>query len=431
VAASTASETTAFLAVVRSGADALCRLAVAGRWTDEAAEGLAAAAAAAGRVELETARAELCSRALSGARLQTLPPQLAAEALVRILAALAPARGVSLWVPGDPSGAAQACSAGDPGEAGRVRAAATAALAEARSADASGNLLALPVLSWERPAAALVIHVLKGRRALATELGGDAAGALSVVLEREALLARGREREGVLVEASERRLARLAFDIHDGPLQTVAALGLELGLLGSEPGRTARRDRAPRIGQLHERVAALETELRELTHTLEPTTIARRPLAATLERQIASFAAQHGVAARLDAPGDLTGLSPSQRIALVRIVHEALTNARDHGGASEIHVELRADRRGVRACVTDNGCGFDVGRTLPAAARKGRLGLVGMSERVRLLGGRLDVESRTGGPTTITASLPRWSPIAAAAGDGAAGLPARPVPLQT
>lgn len=428
MAASTTRETTALLAAVRSGANALGRLAVDGGWTDEAAEEIAAAAAAAGRVELETARAELCSRALGDARLQTLPPQLAAEALVRILAALAPVRGVALWVPGDASGVLEACSAGDLGEAGSVREAAEQALAGAGSVEGPGDLLALAVRSWERPAAALVVRVAYGRRELATELAGDAALGLSVVLEREALLARGRERERVLVEASERRLARLAFDIHDGPLQTVASLGLELGLLGSELGHGVEPGRAPRIAELHERVAALETELRELTHTLEPTTIARRPLAATLERHIASFAAQHGVAARLDSSGDLTGLSPSQRIALVRVVHEALTNARDHGGASEIHVELRADRRGVRVRVTDDGCGFDVGRTLPAAARKGRLGLVGMSERVRLLGGRLAVESRAGGPTTITASLPQWSPVGASAADGAAGSLAGRVP---
>jgi signal transduction histidine kinase len=94
-------------------------------------------------------------------------------------------------------------------------------------------------------------------------------------------------------------------------------------------------------------------------------------------------------------------------------------------------VEVRTDRRGVHASVVDNGCGFDVGQTLPAAARKGRLGLVGMSERVRLLGGRLDVESRVGGPTTITASLPWWNPVADAAEDGAVSSLSLPVAAVT
>jgi signal transduction histidine kinase len=63
--------------------------------------------------------------------------------------------------------------------------------------------------------------------------------------------------------------------------------------------------------------------------------------------------------------------------------------------------------------VTDNGRGFDVERTLVQAARKGRLGLVGMSERVRLLGGRFDLQSSLGGPTTISAIIPRWRPMEA------------------
>jgi signal transduction histidine kinase len=429
VAASTACETTALLAAVRSGADALCRLAAERDWASEEAEALAAAAARAGRVDLDVARAALCSRTLGDARLQTLPPRIAAEALVRVFVALAPVHGASLWVSESPSPSSCAFALGEGGVDGCARAA-EAALGGRRPA-AVGDLLALPVRCWQTPAAALVVRADAAHRSVVTELADDAVAALAAVLEREALLERGRERERLLVESSERRLARLAFDIHDGPLQTVAALGLELGLLGSGPRQAEAFQGAARVRELQERVAVLEAELRELTHTLEPTTIARRPLAATLADQVAAFGTQHGVAARLAAAGDLTGLSPSQRIALVRVVNEALTNARDHGGATEIHVEVRTDRRGVHASVVDNGCGFEVGQTLPAAARKGRLGLVGMSERVRLLGGRLDVESRAGGPTTITASLPWWNPVADAAEDGAVSPLSLPVAAVT
>jgi hypothetical protein len=59
--------------------------------------------------------------------------------------------------------------------------------------------------------------------------------------------------------------------------------------------------------------------------------------------------------------------------------------------------------------VTDDGAGFNVERTLVRAARSGRLGLVGMAERVRLLGGVFDIDSAPGAGTTISVSLPRWS----------------------
>ena len=399
----TEGNTARLLAAIRSGADALYRLACAERWAERAADDLAAEIASDGEVAEPVVRQELCSRALADPRLPALPPRLAAEAVVRLLGILGQVGGASVWMPDGDGGSVRVCAEGD--EPASVRAAAEAVLAGAAS-DA-GDLLALSIRLWRRPAAALVLVVRADEQRQLMDTVADAAVVLALVLERDALLDRNQKRERELVEAGERRLARLAFDIHDGPLQVVSALGLELGLLASEdPAKPVDR-----IRELHERVAALETELRELTHTLEPTSIARRPLAATLGRQADSFGRQHGVVVHLETSGDHAGLTPSQRIALVRVVHEALTNARDHGGATEVRVSVAAGRDGVTARVTDNGCGFDVASSLSAAARRGRLGLVGMSERMRLLGGHLDVESRPGGPTTITASLPHWSPL--------------------
>ena len=67
-------------------------------------------------------------------------------------------------------------------------------------------------------------------------------------------------------------------------------------------------------------------------------------------------------------------------------------------------------RTGLRLLLERNG--FEVAKTLITAAKRGRLGLVGMGERVRLLGGRFDVDSRPGGPTTLRLVLPRWRPVA-------------------
>jgi len=417
VATAAASEATALFAALRSGADALCRLAEEGSWTDEAARVLADEVSSVVGLDRGLVRAELCSRALGDARVPTLPPALAVETVVRLLAALAPVRGVSLWASGDDC----LCAAGTPS----AEAPSLAAAALAGRGGGQGDALTTPVRSRGRTAAVLVLDTAPGAHPLCRALAAEAAGVLALVLEREALLERNRERERSLVEASERRLARLAFDIHDGPIQIVAALGLELRLLGDDGSDAPGRDRALR--ELNERLAALEAELRELTQTLEPTSIARRPLDASLAGQAEAFGRQHGITVSVETVGDLEGLTPSQRIALVRVVHEALTNARDHGGATDVRVSVRGDRRGVTAQVTDNGCGFDVASALPSAARKGRLGLVGMSERMRLLGGRLEVESRAGGPTTIEAYLERWSPPAtAAAFTTASG--ARPVP---
>jgi two-component system sensor histidine kinase DegS len=72
---------------------------------------------------------------------------------------------------------------------------------------------------------------------------------------------------------------------------------------------------------------------------------------------------------------------------------------------------VTAGRAGLSAEVYDEGSGFDVEDRLVQAAKAGRLGLVGMSERIRLLGGKLEIDSKLGGPTRISARIPRWQPL--------------------
>ena len=106
--------------------------------------------------------------------------------------------------------------------------------------------------------------------------------------------------------------------------------------------------------------------------------------------------------------GDPESLSSSQRVALFRAIQESLSNVREHSGATEVDVRLQVRRNTVDVRVTDNGQGFEVNRALALAAERGRLGIVGIGERMRMLGGSFDVDSRPGGPTTLRFSLPRW-----------------------
>jgi signal transduction histidine kinase len=96
----------------------------------------------------------------------------------------------------------------------------------------------------------------------------------------------------------------------------------------------------------------------------------------------------------------------------LNIVHEALTNVREHSEATEVEIAVSANDEGVEAQVTDNGRGFDLEPTLMRAARRGRLGLVAIHERVRLLGGQCRIDSRIGGPTVVRVGLERWEPLA-------------------
>jgi signal transduction histidine kinase len=220
------------------------------------------------------------------------------------------------------------------------------------------------------------------------------------------------DRERLLVEAVERRLTRLGFDLHDGAIQDVAALASDVRLLREQlrqvvpPGLPLRR-LLGRADDLEARLIAIDAELRALARAHAPAAAARR-LPESLHSVIDAFARRSGARVGVEVSGDFDQLTASQQIAVIRIVQEALANVTDHSDAREVAVTVVARAGEVHARVVDDGQGFDVEETLLRAAKEGRLGLVGMSERVRLLGGRLDVESRPGGPTAVSVTLARW-----------------------
>ena len=237
---------------------------------------------------------------------------------------------------------------------------------------------------------------------------------MAAVLEREMLLERSSERERTLADANERRLMRLGFDLHDGALQDLAVLGHDVENAQREiaqrvPAR-ARRLVSGRLEDISAQVGALESSLRELSRSLEPKSMLERPLMEVIRSEVEKFEARGTTRVTLELGGEMDDLTASQRIILYRIVQEGLSNVRDHSNATEVRVTVDGRQGQIEAQITDNGDGFHVEPTLIRAAKNGRLGLVGIAERVRMLGGRFDVRSHVGGPTTLSVSLARWRP---------------------
>ena len=211
-----------------------------------------------------------------------------------------------------------------------------------------------------------------------------------------------------VLDVAERRLVRLGFDIHDGPVQDVAALLADLRLVKERLAAVAPAEAA--LGDLETRLRVLHQELRDLAQSLESRALVDRDLRDVLEADAAAFRRRCETELDLRVTGELDGLTASQRTAIARIAQEALSNIREHSGATHARLHVHADDREISISVWDDGVGF--GARSSRASRQGRLGLVGMRERTRLLHGSLLVDSRPGGPTTIEARLPRWRPAA-------------------
>jgi two-component system sensor histidine kinase UhpB len=214
-----------------------------------------------------------------------------------------------------------------------------------------------------------------------------------------------------VLDVAERRLVRLGFDIHDGPVQDVAALLADLRLVKERLLHIAPAEAA--LGDLESRLRVLHQELRDLAQSLESRALVDRDLREVLESDAAAFRRRSDTTLDLEITGDLDDLTASQRTATARIAQEALSNVREHSRATCARLRVHADDREISISVWDDGVGFGVRRS--RASSEGRLGLVGMRERARLLHGSLAVDSRPGGPTVVEARLPRWRPAAAQA----------------
>jgi signal transduction histidine kinase len=356
--------------------------------------------------------AEVFLRALADARLAEPPPQLALEAQLRLLTAFSVAEDATVWVVDEASRPRLLARVGvEPTR--RMRTAAAETLL-GRDGPPAASIRAFPITRWERVEAALVVRAAHNDRQ-SLVLAAELAARLSPTIERARLLERRSERESALLETAERRLARLGFDLHDGPVQEVFALGSELRLFRSQLGRVLGGNRHAailqgRVDDLEARLVALDGELRSVARSLETPTVLRTSLPELLRKEATDLETRSSLGVELHLDGEFESLTPSQSITILRVVQEALANVETHAAARHVTVTVHAGLRELQAEIRDDGRGFEVERTLVDAARSGHLGLVGMSERVRLLDGRLDVESRPGGPTRIAARIPRWRP---------------------
>jgi two-component system sensor histidine kinase UhpB len=202
-----------------------------------------------------------------------------------------------------------------------------------------------------------------------------------------------RRRSGQLVmRAQEEERRRLARDLHDEVNQALTAILLRLEALSQD----TPPQQAAEVAELKRLVNQAMEELLSLARQLRPSALDDHGLLPAIEAQLNRFAAQGGVEAHLRTDGDPEELGDAAQTAIYRTVQESLQNIGRHASATAVEVELDVEGDRAQLRVRDDGEGFD--------PREGtnRLGLKGMAERARLVGGELDVRSTPGGGTTVT-----------------------------
>ena len=201
-----------------------------------------------------------------------------------------------------------------------------------------------------------------------------------------------------VVAAQEQERRRLARELHDETGQALTSILLGLRTVEEAGGES---DMRAAVAEVRELVRATLQDVRQLAVELRPKALDDFGLVAALERLTDTFREQTGIALEFHSTLPPERLSPEIETALYRIVQESLTNIVKHARAGSVSITLGRKRNAVTAVVEDDGVGFD-----PARTREDGLGLIGMRERVALVGGRLTIESRRGAGTTFVVEVP-------------------------
>lgn len=220
-------------------------------------------------------------------------------------------------------------------------------------------------------------------------------------LERtQAQLVSAERREGMLEERQ-----RLAREIHDTLAQGFTSIVMQLE--AAEQALSQDPDLAgDHIDQARSIARHSLEQARRVVQDLRPDLLEKDPLPAAIQRVVADWSIQSGVAAQATTTGSVAPLHPDIEVTVLRAVQEALVNVEKHARARNVNVTLSYFDDLILLDVQDDGAGMDSQSPAAGSFRSGGFGLTAMRERVEQLGGSLHIESEPGEGTTLTIEIP-------------------------
>jgi signal transduction histidine kinase len=258
----------------------------------------------------------------------------------------------------------------------------------------------VPLIARDQAIGVLEIHDKEGSDARFTHddfrLAETFAARAAVAVELSQRVARDAVRR--VVQAQELERQGLARELHDETGQALTSI-----LLGLKPLEEALADHPARaaLAELRGLVVGALQDVRRLAVELRPAVLDDFGLGPALERLTDSFAEQRDIRVDFHSALGETRLPNEVETTLYRVVQESLTNIVKHANARNVSVSVARREFTVAAVIEDDGAGFD-----QRAVSEGGVGLLGMRERLALVDGRLEIESRPGAGTTIVAEVP-------------------------
>lgn len=198
---------------------------------------------------------------------------------------------------------------------------------------------------------------------------------------------------------------RIACEIHDGLVQSLAGVNFKLDLCQE----LVRKNPKASLATIKESKAQLKLaiqEARQVIFNLRPLHYDKMELIPALTNYLKSYETQARIKAQFTVTGDEQILFPRTKIFLFRIIQEALSNVQKHAKADRVSIKLEINLEMLRVTISDNGIGFDMDAVLRDPDKWDHFGIRGIIERAKLVGGEGHIDSKQGRGTTITVEVP-------------------------
>ncbi len=208
-----------------------------------------------------------------------------------------------------------------------------------------------------------------------------------------------------VTRAQEEERKRIARELHDDTAQELVALARQLESFVSTSGRLSKRQ-LEQVDEIQGQVDKMLEGIRRFSQDLRPSVLDDLGLVPALQWLTSDVEAHFGMDVGIAVLGSERRFSPEIELLLFRIAQEALRNVWRHSEASRAWLTMEFDECKTTLTVSDNGRGFEVPQRPGDLAKVGKLGLAGMAERARLVGGTLRLESKPGEGTIVTVEAP-------------------------
>ena len=207
-----------------------------------------------------------------------------------------------------------------------------------------------------------------------------------------------------ILQAQEEERMRISRDLHDEIAQTLVGINVQLAALTKEAAG-GPKGLKQKIARAQRMVEKSVEKVHQFSRKLRPALLDDLGLIPALHAFMKGFTKRTGVHTSLTAIAAAERLDAAKRTVLFRVAQEALTNVARHAQASRVEVTIQKLPEGICMKIMDDGKSFQVDRVLHGKGRK-HLGLLGMRERLEMIGGSFAVESAPGKGTTIVAQIP-------------------------